>query len=382
MKKIVTIIGARPQIIKAAAISRAIKNSFSAEIKEIIVHTGQHYDENMSKIFFDELGIPKPHYNLKIGSGSHGLQTAEMIKGIEEILIKEGPSYLLIYGDTNSTVAGSLAASKIHIPVIHIEAGLRSYNKSMPEEINRILSDHVSSLLFCPTESAIENLKEEGFDYSPDQTEASIDNPAVIKSGDVMLDNTLHFKSIAAERSKILSDNDLQSGNFILTTCHRPSNTDSEENINSIFEALLDIAENGNLKVVLPIHPRTQKCFEAYVGEDLKSKIENSSQFKIIPPVSFLDMIQLEANAKMIVTDSGGVQKEAYFLEKPCVVLREETEWIELVQNGNAILTGPDKARILNAYSELNSRSFTFPEFYGNGKASEGICTDILRLLD
>ena len=382
MKKIITIIGARPQIIKAAAISRAIQTDFSTQIEEVIVHTGQHYDPEMSQVFFDELNIPKPNYNLNIGSGSHGEQTAEMLKGVEKILEKEQPDYLLIYGDTNSTVAGSLAASKIHIPVIHIEAGLRSFNKSMPEEINRILSDHVSSLLFCPTDSAIENLEKEGFEYSPELEKANIDQPGVIKSGDIMLDNTLHFKSIAQERSTILENNNLTPNKFILTTCHRPSNTDSKENINAIFSALLEIANDYKIKVVLPIHPRTKACYEKWVDHELKQAIESSMYFMVIPPASFLDMVQLEANCKMIITDSGGVQKEAFFLEKPCVVLREETEWVELVRNGNAILTGANRSKMLSAYSELLDRDFSFPEFYGNGKAAQQICADIIRLLN
>ena len=382
MKKILTIIGARPQIIKAAAISREIQNNFSSELEEIIVHTGQHYDENMSQIFFDELKIPKPNYNLKIGSGSHAGQTAEMLKGIEEILEKERPNYLLIYGDTNSTVAGSLAASKIHIPVIHIEAGLRSFNKSMPEEINRIMSDHVSSMLFCPTDSAIENLKLEGFDYEPNPITANIDQPAVIKSGDIMLDNTLHFKEVAEEQSNIMKENDLVKEQFILTTCHRPSNTDDSNNINSIFQALYEIAEENEIKVVLPIHPRTQKCMDELLDKELKSKINSGAHFIIIPPVSFLEMIQLEANSKMIISDSGGVQKEAFFLKKPCVVLREETEWIELIDNGNAMLVGPNKGKILAAFRTLSNKEFTYPSFYGNGNAANQICKDILALLN
>jgi len=382
MKKILTIIGARPQIIKAAAISREIQNNFSSELEEIIVHTGQHYDENMSQIFFDELKIPKPNYNLKIGSGSHAGQTAEMLKGIEEILEKERPNYLLIYGDTNSTVAGSLAAIKIHIPVIHIEAGLRSFNKSMPEEINRIMSDHVSSMLFCPTDSAIENLKLEGFDYEPNPITANIDQPAVIKSGDIMLDNTLHFKEVAEEQSNIMKENDLVKEQFILTTCHRPSNTDDSNNINSIFQALYEIAEENEIKVVLPIHPRTQKCMDELLDKELKSKINSGAHFIIIPPVSFLEMIQLEANSKMIISDSGGVQKEAFFLKKPCVVLREETEWIELIDNGNAMLVGPNKGKILAAFRTLSNKEFTYPSFYGNGNAANQICKDILALLN
>lgn len=381
MKKILSIIGARPQIIKAAAIQRAIQSDFKEKLQEIVVHTGQHYDANMSTVFFEELGISKPDYNLNIGSGSHANQTAEMMKGIEEILEKEKPDCLLIYGDTNSTIAGSLAASKLHIPVVHIEAGLRSYNKKMPEEINRILSDHVSSLLFCPTETAIANLIKEGFSSSNLSKNATIDQPAVIKTGDVMLDNTLHFQNLA-KRSTLLEENQLRKNRFLLATCHRPSNTDSEEAINSIFEAFLDLTETHKIDLVLPLHPRTKKSYEALVKEELKRIIKASEYIKIIPPVSFLEMIHLEANSTLIITDSGGVQKEAFFLEKACLVLREETEWIELVENGNAILTGSNKEKILQAFNELKNRNLTYPEFYGDGKAGIQICDEILRLLE
>ncbi|MEZ4935983.1 MAG: UDP-N-acetylglucosamine 2-epimerase (non-hydrolyzing) [Crocinitomicaceae bacterium] len=382
MKKIVTIIGARPQIIKAAAISRELKNNFTDEIKEIIVHTGQHYDTNMSDIFFTELGIPHPDYNLNIGSGQHGKQTSGMLEGIETILQKENADLLLIYGDTNSTVAGSLAASKLHIPVAHVEAGLRSFNKSMPEEINRVVADHVSTLLFCPTESALVNLKNEGFSLNIDSKKATIDKPGVYKSGDVMLDNTLYFAQMAEKKRGLLDQTGIESGNFILSTCHRPSNTDNKENINSIFESLLEIAESNRLQVVLPIHPRTQKCFDQWVESKLKDHIRSSAFFKMIPPVSFLEMILLENHCRMIVTDSGGVQKEAFFLNKPCIVLRDETEWVELVENGNAILVGANKNKIKAAYEIMINQNYTYPEYYGDGRAAEDICVLINEFLE
>lgn len=382
MKKIVTIIGARPQIIKAAAISRALSKDFKGKIQEIIVHTGQHYDSNMSEVFFEELGIPKPDYNLDIGSGQHGDQTARMIQGIENILLEEKPDLLLIYGDTNSTVAGSLAASKLHIDVAHIEAGLRSFNKGMPEEVNRVLSDHVSSLMFCPTDSALNNLKNEGFSLNRPVSSASIDQPGIYKSGDVMLDNTLYFSKVAETKKSFLKENGLEANNFILSTCHRPSNTDHAGNINSIFTALLEIGRISDQTVVLPIHPRTQKCFDQHIEPELKQAIQESERFLIIPPVSFLEMILLENNSSLIVTDSGGVQKEAFFLKKPCIVLREETEWVELVENGNAVLTGPDQTKIINAHSQLTNRSFSFPDFYGDGFASEKICATLEEFMN
>ena len=375
MIKIITIIGARPQIIKAAAISRAIKNHYSDQIQEIIVHTGQHYDENMSKVFFEELQIPKPDYNLEVGSGSHGAQTAKMLSGIEEIILKEEPNGLIVYGDTNSTVAGGLAASKLHIPLIHIEAGLRSYNKSMPEEINRILCDHTSTLLFTPTLQGLDNLKKEGFAVD-NAAPYNIDNPKVYHCGDIMYDNSLHFSEVSDTSSSILSDEGI-SGKFILSTIHRNNNTDEPDRLTAIFSALLKIADDHT--IVLPLHPRTKKMMDVNLNAELKSKIDASANIKIIPPVSFLDVIALEKNAEMVITDSGGVQKEAFYFKKPCIILRPETEWVEIVQNGNAILADADESRILGAYEQLSTKiDFTYPEIFGDGKASEFICQEIV----
>ena len=376
MKKIVTIIGARPQIIKAAAISRAISTSFSEQISEVIVHTGQHYDEKMSNVFFDELGIPKPNYNLNVGSGQHGEQTAKMLTGIEKILKEESADALLVYGDTNSTLAGAVAASKIHIPVIHIEAGLRSYNKRMPEELNRILCDHSSTLLFAPTQSAIDNLKKEGLIHNEEL--ASIDSPNVYHSGDIMFDNSLHFASIASKSSKLLSELNCKPGEFALATVHRAENTDDNAKISAIFKGLYELAEDNKKAIILPLHPRTKKVIEKVLPAEFQQKIQESAYLRLIEPVSFIDMIALEKNAQIVVTDSGGVQKEAFFFEKPCVILREETEWVELVENGNAILAGANVDRMKKGYADLLAKPHTYPSYYGDGKAAEFIISTIL----
>jgi UDP-GlcNAc3NAcA epimerase len=380
MKKIITIIGARPQIIKSAAISRAIKNHFSDKIEEKIVHTGQHYDENMSKVFFEELEIPLPNYNLNVGSGSHGVQTAKMIEGLEAIFVSEQPDGVLVYGDTNSTIAGALAASKIHIPVIHVEAGLRSFNKSMPEEINRISCDHMSTLLFTPTVSGLDNLKNEGFNLN--NKKASINSPCVYHCGDVMYDNSLYFSNVSDEKSSILNQIGVEPNEYILSTIHRDGNTDIAKNMESIFKALLDIQINSGLLIVLPIHPRTRNKMKEQLSSDLHAEILKNDMFKIIDPAGFIDIIALEKNSKMIVTDSGGLQKESYFFEKPCIILRPQTEWIEIVNNGNAILVEADYDKIMGAFNLFSSKTdFTYPSFYGDGKASEFICEKIIEHL-
>jgi UDP-GlcNAc3NAcA epimerase len=381
MKKIVTIIGARPQIIKAAALSRAIANQYSDQITEVIVHTGQHYDTNMSKVFIDELGIPNPIYNLNVGSASHGIQTARMIEGLETILLDEKPDFLVLYGDTNSTLAGAIAASKIHIPIVHIEAGLRSFNKRMPEEINRILCDHASTLLFSPTVTGYNNLIREGF--NPDsKAPFHPDHPGIFHCGDVMYDNSLFFKELAKSKSDILERYGLTEGQFVLGTIHRNNNTDLPERLQSIFAALIEIAETYQANIVLPLHPRTSQLIELNLGSDLYQKLKSTPTIKILPPVSFLDMIQLESNCKLIITDSGGVQKEAYFFQKPGIILRSETEWVEIVQEQAAIVTNADKEKILSAYYHFHSteNGLKFPPLFGDGKAAEFICETILAI--
>ena len=293
MKKIITIVGARPQIIKSSAISRAISTRFSNDLKEVIVHTGQHYDENMSQVFFEEMKIPYPDYNLNVGSGSHGAQTAKMLEGLETIFMEEKPDAVLVYGDTNSTIAGALAATKIFIPVIHVEAGLRSYNKAMPEEINRIACDHMSTLLFTPTKAGINNLEKEGFSMATDNP-ATVNHPHVYHCGDIMYDNSLYFSTISDEKSTILRELDLVQDEFILCTVHRDSNTDIKENMESIFSALLSIGENSGLKVVLPLHPRTNHKMKEQLSAELFEAIQESDDIMIIPPAGFLDIIALE----------------------------------------------------------------------------------------
>ena len=377
--KIVTVIGARPQIIKAAALSRAIKEHFKKEVNEIIVHTGQHYDDNMSQVFFDELGIPQPDYNLGVGSASHGVQTARMIEGIEEILLKEKPDYLVLYGDTNSTLAGAIAASKIHVPIVHIEAGLRSFNKSMPEEINRICCDHCSTLLFSPTATGFKNLIKEGF--NPDNKRRfTIDNPGIYHCGDVMYDNSKYFANIADTKSQILDKEGLRGTGYMLCTIHRDNNTDQPERLNAIFKALLKIS--GCKMVVLPLHPRTSKLLNTNLENDLYDKITNNKNIKILPPASFLDMIVLERHAQMVVTDSGGVQKEAFFFQKPCLILRSETEWKEIVECGAAVITDADENKIIDSFNNfVENPPHKFPEIFGDGKAAEFICKEMLENL-
>lgn len=378
MIKILTIVGARPQIIKAAALSRAISTHFSDRIKEYILHTGQHYDQNMSQVFFDELNIPKPDFNLSVGSASHGVQTARMIEGIEAKLLELKPDFLVVYGDTNSTLAGAVAASKIHVSILHIEAGLRSFNKSMPEEINRIMCDHVSTMLFSPTETGLNNLLNEGFTTN-NTSPFSPDNPAVFHCGDVMYDNSLHFAKIAEAKSNILQDNNLEKENYILATIHRDNNTDDPKRLSAIFAVLDKIARDQHLDIFLPLHPRTSKLLNQNLSADLYEKVKSNPHLKIAKPVSFLDMIQLEQNAELIMTDSGGVQKEAYFFRKPCIILRPQTEWVELVKNGTARITDADPEKILTAFHYLyKNKKLTYPPVFGDGKASEFICEQIL----
>lgn len=381
--KLINIVGARPQIIKASAISRAIRKHFSNEITEIIVHTGQHYDKEMSDVFFDELEIHKPHYNLGVGSAGHGRQTSMMITGIEEILLKEKPECVLLYGDTNSTLAGALAASKLHFPVIHIEAGLRSFNKSMPEELNRIMSDHSSTLLFAPTNAAFKNLMSEGFrpENSPPYT---ISNPKIYLTGDIMYDNTLFFAGLAEKKkAKFLEEMSLVRDNYVLVTVHRDSNTDDITVLNKILVTLRSLAEEKDMMFVMPFHPRTIVSLKSRLIS-LYDELKQSAHIKLIPPVSFLEMILLEKNCRMIVTDSGGVQKESHFFKKPCMVLRNETEWIELVNNGTAKLVGSDPDLIRKEFLNFmdSNTGFEYPAFYGNGKTAEFILSEILLMFE
>ena len=355
--KCLTVIGARPQFIKAATVSRAFKST--PDIQEILVHTGQHYDENMSGVFFEELTIPKPDYNLNIGSGSHGAQTGRMLEAIEKVLLSEKPDWVLVYGDTNSTLAGAIAATKLHIPIVHIEAGLRSFNRKMPEEINRVLTDHSSDLLFPPTEVAVKNLQQEG-----------ITEDKIHLVGDVMYDAALFYSQKAESKSKILNRLTLQPNNYILVTVHRAENTDNAEKLEAIFEALTLI--NQEIKIILPLHPRTRN---ALVRQGMLERILRD--INLIEPVGYLDMVMLEKNARLIVTDSGGIQKEAFFHNVPCVTLRQETEWVELVQLGvNTLITSFTSSEISNQIQKMlaiNKMVKDTPLIYGDGQAAKKI---------
>ena len=360
--KIVTIIGARPQFIKASALSRAFREhnkTSDKKIEEIIIHTGQHFDENMSEVFFTELEIPHPNYNLEIANLPHGAMTGRMLEAIEVVLKDEQPDYVLIYGDTNSTLAGALAASKLHIPIAHVEAGLRSFNMRMPEEVNRIVSDKISNLLFCPTEIAVINLKNEGI------------VSGVHNVGDVMYDVTLYYREQAKAKIE-LSKWNVTDGNYALCTIHRAENTDNLSRLQSIFDALREIAKE--LPVILPIHPRTRQLLKRLDKETWLKSIN------ILEPLPFLEMLRLEMSAKVILTDSGGIQKEAYFHEVPCITLRDETEWVETVEMGWNKIVGADKEKILNAYQsydiELNKKHQQSP--FGNGNTGEQILNIML----
>ncbi|WP_024954304.1 non-hydrolyzing UDP-N-acetylglucosamine 2-epimerase [Sulfurospirillum arcachonense] len=352
--KILTILGARPQFIKAGSVSREIAKH--NEIKEIIVHTGQHYDTNMSDIFFEEMKIPKPNYFLGIGGKSHGAMTGQMIEKIEEVALKEKPDWIMVYGDTNSTLAGAIVASKLHIKLAHIEAGLRSFNMNMPEEINRILTDRVSNILFCPTDVAIKNLRDEGF--------ASF-KCKIIKSGDVMQDGAMFYKNLAVKPTCEIKDE------YILCTIHRAENTDNVNRLRSIFEALNKIGKDK--QVILPVHPRTKKLLE-----NLNLEIKNLT---LIDPIGYLKMVWLIDNCDFVMTDSGGLQKEAFFFEKQCITLRDETEWVELVNCGANTLVGANKEKILNSYrnnSDFNIDNLKL-NLYGTGKAAEIIIKKLLE---
>jgi UDP-GlcNAc3NAcA epimerase len=355
--KILTVIGARPQFIKASAISRAIL--LHKNVTEVIVHTGQHFDENMSAIFFEEMEIPQPKYNLEIHSVGHGAMTGRMLEGIEKIIQDEKPDYVLVYGDTNSTLAGALAAKKLHVKVAHIEAGLRSFNMQMPEEINRILTDRISDFLFCPTDAAIENLKKEGFDNF---------DCRVFKTGDVMYDSALHYAAVAKRKSKVLQDLKLEPNRYVLATIHRQENTDDLNNLKNIIAALNEI--NTTQRVVVPLHPRTKNILQ---------KNNLTPSFTIIDPVGYLDMVQLISNSSLIITDSGGLQKEAFFFHKNCVTMREQTEWVELVDNGFNMIAGTNTEKIVSCYRTMIAKQNDFSiNLYGTGKSADEIIDTLI----
>ena len=355
MRKVISIVGARPQFIKAATLSRQFR---LLGVQESIIHTGQHFEANMSDIFFREMEIPKPAYQLDIHTLSHGAMTGRMLEGIEKALQVEKPDGVVLYGDTNSTLAGALAASKLRIPVVHVEAGLRSFDMTMPEEVNRVLTDRVSSILFCPTETAVNNLNREGFDNMPAR---------IVNSGDVMYDAALYYEDKAQLKSDILRR--IGTKKFVLATIHREENADSPEKLRSIIAGLNEI--HKQVPVVVPLHPRTRNILaQQYILPN----------FIIIDPVGYFDMIMLLKNAELVITDSGGVQKEAFFFGKQCITLREQTEWIELVEKGLNVLVGSDSRRLISAFNSFSTQESDFSaNLYGNGHAAKTIAEIIQK---
>ncbi len=381
--KLLNIVGARPQIIKSAAICRAIHESFSERIEELTLHTGQHYDKELSDVFFDELEIHKPDFNLGVGSAHHGRQTAMMISGIEEVLLEQKPDGVLLYGDTNSTLAGAVASSKLHFPVIHIEAGLRSFNKTMPEELNRIMSDHSSTLLFAPTNAAFKNLINEGFrpENSPPY---SVNNPKIYLTGDIMYDNSLFFAGLSEKKkASLLTDLNIERDNFVLVTIHRDINTDDTERLESILTTIINLAREYSMPFVMPFHPRTINSLKTGL-KSLYDDLRSNRFMRIIPPISYLEITHLEKTCRLIITDSGGVQKESHFFRKPCIVLRKETEWIELVANGTVRLVDACPELIRSEFAGYIDKcgALEYPGFYGDGKTADFILKEILFLFE
>jgi len=350
---VLSIVGARPQFIKAAPVSKALRQ---AGHSECLVHTGQHYDHSMSQIFFDEMGIPEPDINLNVGSCSHGWQTGQMLANLEEVMVRLLPDWVLVYGDTNTTLAGALAAAKLRIPLAHVEAGLRSFNRSMPEEHNRVMADHCADILFCPTQTAVLNLDREGI------------KSGVHLVGDTLYDAVLEFSEIAKARSTIMSDLGLQERGYILATVHRPYNTDVPDNLDSILSAFREIHE----PIVFPVHPRTHKKIA-----ELNGKMKDLPHLKMIEPLGYLDMLLLEQNARLVLTDSGGIQKEAYFFGVPCVTLRSETEWVETVEAGWNVLVGQDREQICEATNGHRWPGGVPPAKFGDGKSSHRIVSQL-----
>ncbi len=359
MKKILTVVGARPQFIKAAVLSRKIKQTQNCE--EIIVHTGQHFDAKMSDIFFDEMDIPKPHYSLDINSLSHGAMTGRMLEEIEKVVISEKPDLLMVYGDTNTTLAGALAAKKLHVKVAHVEAGLRSYNMNMPEEINRILTDRISDLLFCPTQTAVDNLIGEGYKAFPS---------SIFLTGDIMFDAAVYYSQVSAARSKVMSEMKLEPNGFILCTIHRQENTDDLSRLKDIIFALNEI--QSSIPVIVPLHPRTKKILDQH---------GIVCHFKVIEPIGYFDMIELLKNCRMVITDSGGLQKEAYYFLKNSIILRDQTEWLELIENNFSVLVGAEKTAILRGFEQMMQKENPVlnKHLFGDGNSADLILTRIIQ---
>ena len=375
MKKIVTIVGARPQFIKAAALNRVFRRDYSNAIIEHIVHTGQHYDDAMSEVFFREMDIAPPHAHFSVGSGSHGVQTGKMMIELEQYLLAEVPDAVLVYGDTNTTMAGALVAAKCNIPVIHVEAGLRSYLRTMPEEINRIVTDHLSTLLFSPTLQGVENLESEGMKVQLGPYHAA--HPGVFQCGDVMYDNALHYGRLDHLHPSVQKWKDQS---FVLTTIHRDHNTDDPKVLYTLLETLIHLTRQHQLQWVLPVHPRLKKNMEA--NADIQNLLRDAEHVHLIEPLGYVAMLQLEQMATMIVTDSGGVQKEAYFAQKPCLILRDTTEWKEIIATGNAFLVGANAEKIKEKFKFcMQNKMNHWPLLYGDGSAAEQIAKVIFEFL-
>ncbi len=357
MMKILTVLGARPQFVKAAVVSRAILR-FGLNLEEIIVHTGQHYDHSMSKIFFEQMKIPEPDYNLGVADLGHGAMTGRMLEKLEAVMLDERPDRILVYGDTNSTLAGALAGAKLHIPIMHVEAGLRSFNMDMPEEINRVLTDRISSYLFCPTRTSIQNLEVEGFRKL---------GVRIVRAGDVMQDAAMFYSEMAQRPADVQSS--LLSEKFVLATIHRAENTDDPDRLAGIVEAMSQIHET-RMPVIVPLHPRTLSRLE---DQRLELKAE------VVNPVGYLEMLYLLERASLVMTDSGGLQKEAFFFRKPCVTIREETEWVELIQAKVNRLSGTNAVEIIKVFDDMIEREIVSdPDLYGGGRAAEKIVSNIL----
>jgi UDP-GlcNAc3NAcA epimerase len=374
MKKIITVVGARPQFIKAAALNRVWRNDYAGKVQELIVHTGQHYDESMSEVFFREMEIDSPFQVFSAGSGTHGVQTGKMMIDLEDLILKESPDAVLVYGDTNSTLAGALVAAKANVPVIHVEAGLRSFQRTMPEEINRIVTDHLSTLLFSPTPLGLENLEKEGMTTAA--APFSPVNPGVFQCGDVMYDNALYYGT-REYRPEVLPFVDSQ---FVLSTIHRDHNTDHPEVLKSIVETLMHLTQSAGLEWVLPVHPRLKKNLAAQ--PELLAALESAGHVHMIEPLGYIGMLQMERLSQLIVTDSGGVQKESYFAEKPCIILRDTTEWVEIVADGKAFLVGADSVKIVNAFAQvMQMTDLNWKPLYGDGNAAEKMAAIIYDFL-
>lgn len=375
--KISTVVGARPQFIKAGVVNRIIRDHFSEHIEESIIHTGQHYDHGMSDLFFEQLDIPKPAAHLGIGSSSHGNQTGEMLIKLEQEFQSKKPDAVMVYGDTNSTLAGALAAVKIHIPVIHVESGLRSYLTAMPEEVNRVCTDHISSLMSCPNQTAIANLKKEGI--SDQSGDCTADNSWVKFHGDVMYDNILFLRDKFGHHCNLMDQFGLEENGFVLATIHRPSNTDSPETLQELLSGLQNLAKQNGLKVFLPLHPRTLKLAETNLNHTFWNSFKEDKNIIIHNPIGIIEIGQLVGKCRMVITDSGGLQKEAVFLNKPCIILRDRTEWVELLDCGWGKVVGSNPEKLVQAFDELSQLTGSAPPLYGDGRAAQKLCNDILK---